>query len=820
MGTVGTPFSSAEVEEGCTASRARIAIITVQGDVKQQRGAFAVDVASLLQSLPDARYSRFHEHPVYLPLHPVEIADREKALCSSVEATPISDPACVAHESMRMRLVAYKGAGEQAAYLTTRLEGQRSDGTRVDVFDVYSADLLRIAKGPWAFFGALYQLVLQVADLGRQAVDDAAREHRGSRTWRWISRMQAYAVRLLVLPIALLTAILLLGSLGPVVVRLLSDTAPVIASAMLGGIIGGAVAYALFHKTIVETLFERGLSRSAIPPVALIILGGGLGVALEKIAGPSQRPILTAVEWWLTGWALAHLVFRQYDRVRPGALWLGHLLYFACAAGFMWCLAASGAQHRAIYYPGAAVNLLPTAALGSVEQATLWTIQVEWVSLRALWFMLCFLAVVIALAGYVATRMHGDSGDTAAADARRGRARTALRTGRLVLAWSSIGVLLFTMVLWAGVFPYVARKSSAFQCLTLSIAPLPDWLERRVPEPVAFSSSLQLPPMAAESPCPGQPSVQQYFGVLFVLTMSCGLVGTLALAGAGLLLPSFSRGSDTTSAVAWLLWIAIFVIPPASVVGLHGSSLIDLPPFLASGFRTAQRLTTLNIGTIAAVTAAAAVLIAIVANVGSSRLGAMLSVDNYLRALPGDDTPRARIAERYVSLLRHIASVGIDDEEPTPYTGVVIVARDLGALISTDLLGFLRHEAEAGPRQGDVRLTRLGYGPGGEGAAAVVYLFTMGTPMQETLSRFFPHQYRSVRESPNNGVSVVPSTSPEIAPALHSSPVACHLGIAQQMDNGYRSAGDSGALRHRWCHAAPEIAQRVDALVDLVASRS
>jgi len=200
--------------------------------------------------------------------------------------------------------------------------------------------------------------------------------------------------------------------------------------------------------------------------------------------------------------------------------------------------------------------------------------------------------------------------------------------------------------------------------------------------------------MPADSPCPGRPSIQQYFQVLLVLTVGSGLVVTLALSGLGSLLllrvtlPSLSasdasgrmrgwraslfRGLGSTSAVTWLLWIAIFVIPPVGVVGLHG----PFPPFLAAGLHAAQRFTISTIGVIAIL---ATVMIASITMLGGSVLDVMLSLDNYLRTLPDDEAPQARIVERYVSLLRHIASAGTTAETSTPYTAVVIVATSFGA---------------------------------------------------------------------------------------------------------------------------------------------
>ena len=739
---------------------------------------------------------------------------------------------------------------------------------------MYWADLSRVATGPLGFFGGLYQLLLHLAELGRQAVDDAAYEHRDSRTWRWLSNMQAYAVRLLVLPIVLLNAILLCGALAPVLVRTLSNSAALGASSVLGGIIGVVVAYALFRNAM-----SRGRALWIAVPLVALALGAGLGFVLGEIAGPTGLLVVAAVEWWLAAWALLHFVFRAYDRVRPGALWVGHLLYALCFGIFVWSLAMSGGDHRAIYYAGVTIAPSSIVSLGRVEQATLWTIQLVWVALRLCWFLLCFFAVATATLGIVAIRLNGKATDHAVADARRARGRAALRTGRLALALSALGFMLLTIVIWIGAFSYTAGKSDAFQCLAPSIAPLPSWLEQRVPEANQLAAWLDSPAMPADSPCPGQPSIREYFRALFVLSVSTGLVATLALTGVALLLllwmalPSIlteggeakdqsnaaakrmgawlSRGLDSTSAATWLLWFAIFVIPPLFTYGGH---MAFLPGELNSAVQEAEHLTVSTIGAIAAVTASATLLIGATLKFGGSALDVVLDVDNYLRALPGDGTPRARIAERYVSLLRRIAASGTGGDPGPRYRAVVIVAHSLGALISADLLRFLKYEAQLGAGHGDDHLTRLGYGFDGAPGDMLLYLFTMGNPLRQLMNRFFPHSYRWVRESPDNGIGPVTSTPPAPAIAANAPPSPSQLGVAA-WDNAYRSGdyvGRSlwltewyartlgtestrptlfeesgraeecigvGAHTHYWDRTAPEIGRRVDELVGLAASR-
>ena len=185
---------------------------------------------------------------------------------------------------------------------------------------------------------------------------------------------------------------------------------------------------------------------------------------------------------------------------------------------------------------------------------------------------------------------------------------------------------------------------------------------------------------------------------------------------------------------------------------------------------------------------------------------------------------------------------------------MVIVAHSLGALISADLLRFLRGE-------GDAALTRLGYGvPGGNPPDIPTTLFTMGNPLRQLLNRFFPYLYDWVREVPDNGLrplggATPPPPAPIPATAL---PDPSDLGV-QRWASAYRS-GDyvgrslwldewyrrnlngedrgrppeqvhtvrqapplplmrsemciaAGAHQHYWDDTAPDIAERLDSLI-------
>jgi pimeloyl-ACP methyl ester carboxylesterase len=133
-----------------------------------------------------------------------------------------------------------------------------------------------------------------------------------------------------------------------------------------------------------------------------------------------------------------------------------------------------------------------------------------------------------------------------------------------------------------------------------------------------------------------------------------------------------------------------------------------------------------------------------------------------------------------VSVLRYVAAYR--DQQGNGYTSVVIVAHSLGALISADLLRYLRDE-------GDRKLEALGFGgPGGTCATIPLKLFTMGNPLRQLLNRFFPHLYHWMRDVPDGSLQPLAGASAVVSAPIPANalPDPNELGVAQ-WTNAYRS---------------------------------
>ena len=908
----------------------RIAIIAVHGVADQQAGESNAAIASLLSeharrqgSVP--LYDSFSREELHLPVRPVlvrhdgtpEVDARESASPPRSAADPergSTTPRRVSerrhyvdratdsrdagaggseqereyelgYQFMRMQLEGRVMGDEATTYRTTVLRGRRSRGLAqgspmataevechdeqlVDVYEVYWADLSRPASGPLAFFGTAYQLLLHLATLGRQAVDDTATEQQ-SWPWRLSRVLEITAVRCLTLPVPLLNLILLVVGLGVIPAKWLLATTlgPRVALSALCAGLAGAGAYLLLRRDVPRTPW-----RWVGAPLLSAILAACAGYLIAGVPVVRGEYVVILV-WLVVGYGLVHWVAARYQQVRAGASAMARLLYLATAVAFV-----------------VAVCVAPAHASGMklVEIATLWTMQMAFAALRVSWIGLTLSAALLLIVWPFAWW-----------SARRdrvtwSRGRAALRTGRLAIALAASAFLVVTMVTWAGVFAYSIREFKVFSRVdAVTIAPIPGLalfvpsvekvarlvatdrvqhvdlaLDMSADAAVTVASRVTAPQyfqgMLAESVTAAAPFSLALWILAFVLLLWTALPSVRTEAGIDQQCTNaesqrmgqwLSRGLDSTRWVTHLFHAALLLPLPFAMLDLCRKLAhpgIGIGRYLDHGLHLAFDM----VGTTGALVAASAVVIVgILMKVGGTALDIVLDVDNYLRTTPAHATPRARICERYVSLLRHLAT---DDDDGLPrYEGVVIVAHSLGALISCDLFRFLSRERERG---GDPGLARFGFASSATGTIPIT-LFTMGNPLRQLLTRFFPHRYQWVRASPDNGTDPLPvheGTQPVVDDFTH--PDVHAMGLAR-WENAYRSGdyvgrsiwadewyrrtdgGDSegqypqriarvephrhqagaravaesciggGAHTHYWDTSAPDVAERIDALV-------
>jgi pimeloyl-ACP methyl ester carboxylesterase len=223
----------------------------------------------------------------------------------------------------------------------------------------------------------------------------------------------------------------------------------------------------------------------------------------------------------------------------------------------------------------------------------------------------------------------------------------------------------------------------------------------------------------------------------------------------------------------------------------------------------------------------AIVLMGNVTSGAAAGLDVMLDVDNYMRTTPRDRTPRARIAERYTSLLRYLAAWR--DDTGRGYEQVVVVAHSLGTVITVELLRYLRASDDVVQPS---PLRALGLERGASGPIGV-HLVTMGSPLRQLFGRFFPHLYGWTRADEGDAASDKPSAAPLGVSAWVNAYrsgdyVGRQLWRAATAPGVYdRTAGPppadaegrsewcigAGAHTHYWDDTAPDVARTLDNMV-------
>jgi hypothetical protein len=822
----------------------RVAIVGVHGVAHHDPGATANAMADLLLSLPANDHDALRYFPsfqsvgIQVPLQPLVVyppAEEDKphtrfgrsleflqeesagfARTTRGYATGAPEGATrgfVGHEFMRRMLYRYQGGADGDAYVTTRLEGKREalapgGAAHVHIYEVLWADLASPTNGFLSFLLALFQLIFHLGSLSRLAVDTGA-SRNSSLLWTVYRRTHRYAVRMLQIPIPLLKLALLIA-LYSCIPALLPSLKDKVWFPIAVGAVGGALTCFLLLLGS-RKMVPSGTIRWALYPVVATLVGAAVaGVVFfnrERLSAP-----VASSEGWLSGVLLFWFLLVYYGEVRKGVARIGWVIYGIFFLVFLAYL----------------VNGSP------VPQATLWT--AEWIiaALRASWILLVLLAFLALVLGALAWRSVPDPDD-------RAKARAAVRTSRFALAIPSLMFLLITTLIWANLFALARNVQDPFlQADNMSLPPGGEWFpEFLVPNPNEPPERAEkpdcspgknctharverydaLPPTACdtkEAGCKSEidqvkffdPAKEDYQGLL-AWSVTPGFPILLAVAASGFLLmvwwalPSIlterfplrnedepprnstnaqclrlgtwiSRGLDSTSLMTFLIWSAIFVAP------LY--CFYFYPSVVLTNLKTA---TAWIVGYFIGATLAAGALAALV-KYSSPVLGAVLDVDTYLRTSPADATPRAKIVERYVSLLRYLVRYR-DPSDGRGYDSVVIVAHSLGSLISADLLRFLQAE-------GDDALAPLGLaGEFDQRQGSIsLKLLTMGNPTRQLLNRFFPYLYDWVRENPDNGMQPLPAPvaiSPAAPPPIiapRALPDPAELGLATWV-NIYRS---------------------------------
>ncbi len=762
--------------------RPAIAVVAVHGIGDHRPGDSAASVAELLLRLRygegdgENRYTSFRTTAIGIPTKRAFVSStpagagqgrwarwiggfRERSAylqglerqgrLESAAAPP--SPETVSHEFMRAQLDRY--VGSSAPYETVRIEGKRLPQSQptnpqadVHVYEVQWSELSRLKWSAAQIGYQIYQLVFHIPHLGRQAVDHAAVEHPRSLLWRIYHWVHTAAVRVFTLFVPLMWITM--------AATVLTVVPPAIPSAAVRRWVS-AVLPAVFALYVVGRAIYRARTTQRRPlaaflAAAIAATAVGLGVFwLMPLTGARRLlcaewiVVATAGTWWMAG---------RYERVRPGARVVGATLQILAAL------------------PLLVLVLVTQSATGFVDR-TLNVFEIEFIVVLAGWAVFYALATASGILGAITALRARDAGE------KRDLHRAAW-TARATLGIAGTVVLAVGMPLWAllyRAFAWALPAGGVYTSLTGMFGPRQQYYAQYVESLFAqgagagylwlmvFAAVVMLvaawtvlPSVWAEvSPPEAGSSFADHRQGAATPAERAAYVAKSKRLGAWL-----SAGGRLSRLSATCLFSAMVVAAGATLVHwVHPLSFLTL---------TQERAKILVLAAGAWLAASAVGVAAFRGRFANLMLGfrpvldALLDVDDYLREHPRTNTPRARIAERFASLLRYLCKWR-DATGRQGYRAIVFVAHSQGTVITADFLRFIRRERD--PELADLlAASEPGVGATDGGAAGAhqaprLYLFTMGSPLRQLYAAAFPQLFRWVTGAPG-GAGGEPAPDP------------------------------------------------------------
>lgn len=607
--------------------------------------------------------------------------------------------------------------GSDCTYTTIRLEGWRQDQNgkpvqEVHILDMTWSDLSRQAPSLASFFTEVYLLLFFVCQLGRKSIDSAKARHQHEFWWEAFRQCQAWAERIFTRFISVFNLYLFAAAAILVPVNLPVQSHPFIVLGLT--VVATLVAAYWILKAI--RFFPRYWPVVFIVGSTLAVLGG-CGILLLSVGAWMHCVVLM-------GWVLAVLVvlwiMYHFNARQPGVFGVALVAGVGITAVFVYHI------HKAPV----------DSDTKAFVDAALWTAEYVWAALACCWLVFGLLGFATGITGigtlvwavFIAFRKR-----TSEAWLNVNHTWRVLWTVGISLTIPPTLFLILTLAFWRALLNTGASWMPRYQHqLTWPFQWLFDKDEASVRDFVSDLIVRAAPPVF-------------YVGFLaFVLLM---VVFAWSLLPA--ILSESTRPSDINQKKSVWLGRSLSAAFTASVVICAVTSVLFLlagfPLVLAADYWFPQEhpvnrvflpysgyiLNGLALGIIAVATARGQ-LRWVAPPVLRSVLDIILDVANWLRHLPAEKNPRNRICARYVSLLRYLCACK-DLNDQRGYDAVIILAHSQGCVITADLLRFLKAE------DCDPALER--FRKPVENGGMRIQLFTMGNPLRQLYSWPFPFFY-------------------------------------------------------------------------------
>ena len=693
-----------------------------------------------------------------------------------------------------------------------KLEGSADDtATRVDVFEMYWADLSRLSGAMPRIVSELFTMVFRLSKLGRETVDEAwgrlgCQRDAGARNaglftcaWAIVGGLQialdwAFVNGLALLFTQLALLAIVFASLG-------------FTSGMAESWLHRGVAFALAGFSVLRFLYRRGDDKFWQALLPLVV--GAAALAALTVA-PALLQWITAGALLLAVTGLNEFALRVADDRFPFVHVVGRWLWAASVA-----LMIASALYETREF-GASVSWRDTWV-----HAALYTTEVVLLAIKWWWILAGLALVVWLIAGLFAEREAGYE------------SRASIATGRLGIAVSFGMFLAVTMSTWAmleGVLGASVDGVNYRPCIFALEAPETAESGHFYPPNACLWTSAQAEIGGKYLTGLATPSARavvedRYLRSTSAFALLAALLVLLLIYLVAMFTPSvlaelkllverrrsgFQRTVEHARGVAhvhasararterarelgrWLtagyrhvdlvvLGVTVIgVVMSLGIAALFAATIFDLfghRELLDAVERLSSDSTQVLLKPLIFSAAGVGAALSLLGGTLSRRIPSLrgpldiaLDVDNHFREFPRTNIPRAHIFSRYAALLDHISEQGYDK--------IVIVAHSQGTVISAELLRFLSSRRQCAPRPGDT--------PSGTSRPLPpISLLTLGCPLRQLYAARFPGLYAWVLA--NNGHVF--------------GPRAADIGAARWM-NAFCSGDYVG--RWLWSRAAPD----------------
>ncbi len=588
---------------------------------------------------------------------------------------------------------------------------RRVDGSaeRVDIHEMYWADLSRLSGSAPRILTELFTLLFRLSALGRDTVQVQSAapcfaHDRGWRTLQWtqttLDWLYSRVLALLFLQLGMIALLLVPFGLGSAHAAMIHN----VASAAAGLTLAAWLLYAF--RSLVLALAAGGALAYGLWVMPSAWLDGLAWIAILSLF----------YDWWLR---VCEERFRMVRKVG----WVLWPITIAATIGFA---AGSPSDDLAMWIVG---------SLAALETVLL--LIVLW------WGVAGPLAVVWFAASVKAALTLAES--SADATSRRVQAKSSVGTGRMGLFVSLGFFAILTMTAWALVTTGVELAVGGVQYSPVIFKPVELAANASVAPPATAAAFLQdrfqkstesfsaiallLMPLIAYLVLMMLPSV---LAELKIITQQFDRLGLWLTGG--------YRRIDVGAATIVAAGVLLAMVTGVTLVFFRLGIETTIPAFTAvlKFFADASgdwlKVFVISAGTATVALSAAGGLLSRYAPWLRAPLDAALDVDNHFREFPRKAIPRARIFSRFFAVLEAVAA--------QDYDHIVIVSHSQGTVIATEFLRYLKERTALAPqRQHLDPVASLWQRLNGR-----IALVTAGCPLRQLYAARFPVLYGWVLE--------------------------------------------------------------------------